>query len=167
MKEIRSILLIGVFALTLLSSCGDKCDDVTCQNDGICNDGTCECLVGFEGENCELFTRDKILGNFDLSTTCDDGSTPTDGWGIGASASAFNEVLINNFHQPAFNIIATITNDDALVIEEQFISSQGIGYTFTGTGTFEENGNVTIDYTVVTDSPASTINCTVQATKQQ
>ncbi len=160
------LLLMSLCFLLALSSCEDDCDSVTCQYDGVCNDGVCECEPGFEGEFCEILTRESTTGNFNLSSSCDDGSTPTEEWAVGASASALNEILINNFHQPAFNVIATFTGARSFEISEQFISSQGVGYTFSGTGTIEENGNLVVEYTVVTDSPASTINCTVQATKQ-
>jgi len=33
----------------------DPCEDVTCENGGTCNsDGTCDCLDGFMGDNCEI-----------------------------------------------------------------------------------------------------------------
>jgi hypothetical protein len=40
--------------LTLSISGCDDCKDVTCDNGGTCNDGTCSCLAGFSGTNCEI-----------------------------------------------------------------------------------------------------------------
>ncbi|XP_004273717.1 coagulation factor X [Orcinus orca] len=41
---------------------GDQCESRPCLNQGICKDGlgeyTCTCLEGFEGQNCELPTRE-------------------------------------------------------------------------------------------------------------
>jgi len=49
----RSIFLLSLFALCFLS-CSDACEDVICENEGICNDGTCECPDGYEGMTCEI-----------------------------------------------------------------------------------------------------------------
>ena len=43
-----------IFTLSLfLFACSDECDDVLCLNDGICNDGDCECPIQYEGDRCQ------------------------------------------------------------------------------------------------------------------
>ncbi|XP_057313086.1 SCO-spondin-like isoform X2 [Hydractinia symbiolongicarpus] len=37
----------------MLTPCPDPCASVTCQNNGTCNAGTCSCVRGFIGANCE------------------------------------------------------------------------------------------------------------------
>ncbi|XP_033033059.1 coagulation factor X [Trachypithecus francoisi] len=54
---------------------GDQCETSPCQNEGECRDGlgeyTCTCLEGFEGKNCELFTRKLCsLDNGDCDQFC-------------------------------------------------------------------------------------------------
>lgn len=59
-----SFLTVGIFSTTLIVSCNqDKCKDVVCNNGGTCNetDGSCNCAVGYEGENCETLSRAKFL----------------------------------------------------------------------------------------------------------
>ena len=144
----------------------DPCDTVVCQNDGVClENGTCECPPGFEGDLCETFTREKISGNLDVVSDCTGGSADTDTWSIGASASAFNEVLINNFHLPALNIIATITDPSTIEIKEQFVGGP-TSYTIFGSGTIEAEGQLSLQYTIISDVPADTTNCTVDAIRQ-
>jgi hypothetical protein len=36
----------------------DKCADVQCQNGGTCNDGSCNCPVGYSGTSCETYQYD-------------------------------------------------------------------------------------------------------------
>ncbi len=49
--------------------CGleDKCvtGNVRCQNGGFCNSGSglCSCVTGYEGDTCEILSRDKFLNN--------------------------------------------------------------------------------------------------------
>ncbi|KAM7111193.1 coagulation factor X [Molossus nigricans] len=54
---------------------GDQCESSPCMNKGMCKDGlgeyTCECMEGFEGKNCELFTRKLCsLDNGDCDQFC-------------------------------------------------------------------------------------------------
>ena len=46
-------LFILLIAAALFTSC-DKCKDVTCNNDGVCVDGTCDCATGFSGVACDI-----------------------------------------------------------------------------------------------------------------
>lgn len=51
MKNIL-ILLSAAAALTFSSCKKDPCEDVNCQNGGVCNEGTCDCPEGFSGAEC-------------------------------------------------------------------------------------------------------------------
>jgi len=165
----KSALLLLVFgAILLASSCGDNdaCDTVVCLYDGFCEEGICACEPGFEGDSCETLTREKLTGNYTITSTCDDGSAPTTTWAVAASASALTDILINNFHEPAFNLTATIVADDVFEIKETFLSTQGVTYNVIGSGTFDGDGNIDIDYQLVSASSATTITCSVVATRQ-
>ncbi|GAB5539723.1 MAG: hypothetical protein Salg2KO_18260 [Salibacteraceae bacterium] len=50
--------LLAFLAVVLLSSC-NECKKVECLNDGICEEGICECPEGFMGELCEI--EDKCI----------------------------------------------------------------------------------------------------------
>lgn len=58
--------------LTIFFACEseDPCENITCLNEGICNNGDCNCPLGYEGETCETESRTKILGfyNYDSGT---------------------------------------------------------------------------------------------------
>ena len=72
MKKIKLLFVaIGItFGVVSLNSCKDACKDVVCQNSGTCTDGTCACLPGYTGTNCELEAREIVVGNFAVSETC-------------------------------------------------------------------------------------------------
>ncbi len=165
MMYLKNILFLMLLAGLFMSSCRNECDDVVCLNNGICINGDCDCPPGFEGEFCEEFSRDKILGNFDVSSNCVGDSAETNTWAIAASASAANEVLINNFHKPALNVIATITEQNMIEIKEQSVGG-AISYTISGTGTIEGRGQLSIEYSAIRDVPSDTTNCSVNAIRQ-
>ena len=121
---------------------------MVCQNEGTCLDGACDCPVGFEGDLCEIFSRDRILGNFDVSSECIRGEAATQTWGIGASADASNEILINNFHIPALNVIATLTDSVTIEILEQLASTSNEGYIVQGFGSIETENLINIQYII-------------------
>ncbi len=69
----KNFLLSTVGSLAILSaisfsSCQeDKCKSVICAYSGVCNDdGSCTCQVGYEGERCEVISRDKFKGAWDV-----------------------------------------------------------------------------------------------------
>jgi len=76
MNPIRSILLtallfISVFSSIIYSACKkDKCNNVVCKNEGVCNGGGCICLTGFEGPRCELLSRDKFIATYNGHDIC-------------------------------------------------------------------------------------------------
>lgn len=74
MKRFHFLLI--VFAIFIgISSCS-KDDDIasavcepSCGANGICSDGTCVCLTGYEGESCGLEASEKFLGTYNTNYT--------------------------------------------------------------------------------------------------
>src|SRR5688572_7935721 len=66
-------LILSLGLMAAVTGC-DKCKDVSCSNGGTCEDGTCNCLTGFSGENCE--TEDKCVSN---NVNCLNGGECVDG----------------------------------------------------------------------------------------
>jgi hypothetical protein len=120
-------IAIGVFSFGLLltqQSCSDPCKDVTCDNGGTCEEGTCKCATGFFGDNCQTECKnggtgtnsgctcatgyegtkcetkmaDKFVASFKYNETTGTGCGVSD-WPvtISASSSAINKILINGF----------------------------------------------------------------------
>lgn len=59
MKKLMFLLLS---LLSVLSCVDDPCDNTICYNDGYCVDGTCDCPLGFIGDDCGFqVTPSKIV----------------------------------------------------------------------------------------------------------
>ena len=64
------LLLFSTSILLFQSSCADPCEGVVCQNEGICNDGSCACPDNFIGPTCDEFDFSRI------QNALDEGYTP-------------------------------------------------------------------------------------------
>ena len=71
MKNYLSQLL--VIASLILTGCSGPCKDVEC-GPGTCDDGTCVCPEGYEGNSCETLENEQFFGIYNLAMkTCDNG----------------------------------------------------------------------------------------------
>jgi hypothetical protein len=52
----------------------DKCDDVVCQNNGTCVDGSCKCPFGYSGTNCEIVTDPCVKVHCKNEGVCENGA---------------------------------------------------------------------------------------------
>lgn len=79
MKPIHNLLLIAFLTISAVTvvvytACNkNKCHNVTCLNQGVCDGGICVCPVGFEGGTCQTLSRDKFISNYNGGDSC--GST--------------------------------------------------------------------------------------------
>lgn len=80
MKFWKPILLTSVFLLAITSTfvftaCEqDKCNGVTCNNGGSCNEGICKCPTGFEDPTCSTLTRTRYIGYYPGYSSCNNGA---------------------------------------------------------------------------------------------
>src|SRR5580704_16717801 len=76
MKPLRNILLATFLTIVVITAVSytacnkNKCASVVCQNQGVCNNGNCVCPVGFEGNRCEVLSRDKFIFTYNGGDTC-------------------------------------------------------------------------------------------------
>jgi hypothetical protein len=74
MKNLNVFLFAILIAIVTIGSCKkeDPCENVTCLNAGVCNDGTCACPTGYSGARCEIVDPC-------LNVTCNNGGTCNNG----------------------------------------------------------------------------------------
>ena len=64
----RSFFILLLSAI-IFSSC-DKCKDVSCFNDGECEDGECVCSEWYSGESCETKIIEEYEGSYAGVMSC-------------------------------------------------------------------------------------------------
>jgi len=130
-----AVTLAGFTAVTYTACSGDKCKGIVCAYGGLCNDGACECLPGYEGVQCETINRgrfedvwqvkeDGTLSNESLyALTIVDGPSAPDvmiqglyNGGLGGDVSGFvrgDSLFINDQNINGYNIkgVGLLTDD--------------------------------------------------------
>lgn len=158
MKSFLKSALIATFTLPamFLASCEeDKCKSIVCANNGVCNsDGSCTCPAGYEGNKCEVVTRDKFKG---LWNVVEDGSISSpEIYALTVQNGVdIDQVIIRNFNNYANSLVVGKVQGDTLHIPLQEMDQEGEIKTVEGKGyfIFEErydlHGKLIIKYRVI------------------
>ena len=78
MRTITKTFLI-IFSLIVFFCCTseDACENIICLNESTCNNGSCNCILGYEGSTCDVEAKAKFIGTYILdSQTCGDFESP-------------------------------------------------------------------------------------------
>lgn len=163
MKNLIRIFIAITIAAFLFTGCeDDPCDAsvINCQNGGECNEGTCECINGFEGENCEVFATGKFIGNWDAADSCPSAIMQEDSlWHYDVTINPLTndqtKVEIFNFGGFGENFAwSTQVSGDTITIP---LSAAG-GFTVEGSGLMsEDRTTINWTYTVVDSEDNSEI----------
>jgi hypothetical protein len=168
MKNIilTSIAVITLFTISVMTGCkNDPCKETSCAYSGVCNDGTCQCQVGYEGLHCETVMRDKFIGLWDIN---EDGTLSSQAeYSTEIVVGDFiNTVKIKNFHNTEFfrlNTVTAIVKNDTITIPNQTFSDgskvEGWGYV-KGTNTLTQHyyQHATVNFYYSYTSPIGQIN---------
>lgn len=159
------ILSFFISAIALLSGSCDKrsCENVTCGFRQTCINGECVCPNGYEGDNCEVRSRDKMLGIYNVFTSC-----TVQGAACGNVLGTYT-VQIREGSGIEYIQLQNIVNN-SLTAEAQIrenyirISNQNIGATqIEGEGNFFESSNrIELEYSLVVSGSSCLCNATLQ-----
>jgi hypothetical protein len=158
MKTLRIIgLAMALFgALTLQSCKKDPCKNVTCQNGGTCQDGNCRCSLPWEGSKCEVDARDKFVGFYRGTTSCEGGSEE-EVFSITKSSTTATRIIIGR------GIYADLTCSSAFDIPPQTGYVNGTAATINGWGDLYLNQ---LRLTYVVRIQGAAVTCTGTYNKQ-
>lgn len=153
---LKTILLaaLGTFAafsaVTYTSCNNDKCKAIVCAYGGVCKEGECICVPGYEGPQCETKASEKFLGTWTVSEVgtytrsvqytinIDQGSSPT-------------EILIRNFYDKLTSPVKANIVGDTIKIPQQTVDSftvTGRGVITRKYGTYQNHADMTVWYNV-------------------
>jgi len=132
-------------------------------NSGICNDGTCACPPGYDGDYCGNEQRAKFLANYDFSETCLGGNY-TYTAALTISGDGITLLHISDFAALNGSELAGVVYGHDIQIPQQFFAYNGEQWGIVGTGHLSEL-NLTIIYTL-TFPDGSTDECTAIGIRQ-
>ena len=135
------LCLIGGFMF--LQACNDECEGVTCNNGGVCDDGTCQCDEGYTGSSCDDEQRAGLVGTWIGNSICDtEPATATTV--IILEGTSVSEIVLTQVGIE--NLNATITGVNTFDIEPFIDTTGSLDITTIGNGSINENGQVVINY---------------------
>jgi len=155
-------LIIFLLTIACFTNCSDPCDDVNCQNGSTCDDGTCLCVEGYIGTNCETEIRAEYLDNWNFSFICDGNSEdPSDFFMITADPANILGIIMN-VEGGVFK--GTVDGNGNITISDQEVIIDGMLDDTRITGSGKIDNNIIILDVVVT-SPTRLSNCTFTLTR--
>lgn len=103
--------------LFFFSSCiPDHCKDTACANGGLCVEGNCACLSGYEGADCAEIWNKRFLG--DWHSADNRGDTAATYWISTVSNGRPSEFLIMNFNNRFDSLICRRKSYNEFVFAE-------------------------------------------------
>ncbi|MBS1773473.1 MAG: calcium-binding EGF-like domain-containing protein [Bacteroidetes bacterium] len=148
---LSAMSVIAAFSAVTYTSCNnDKCKAIVCAHDGVCKDGDCICKPGYEGTQCEVITRDKYKGVWNVF----EKGTYTDATQYVISIDYTNDMTrmtINGFYNNLNTPVTMNINGDNITIPQQTVEHyviQGTG-SLTYTDHYAKHGTLTVKYTIM------------------
>jgi hypothetical protein len=173
---IPSIATTLIFLITLYTSCiKNKCNGVVCQHGGVCVDGSCSCIVGYEGAHCETAWSEKFAGkwhaddsyirdtshthfNYDISIT---GSGP-DSFFVSGLSDSFRSVTCYRSSINAFTMKSGQNLDSSITIQNGNGTLNTQNNTITGLYSYRFRGYIrklfSINPTLLPEPPVAAKN---------
>lgn len=154
--RLKTIMLSALGALTAftavtVSSCNeDKCKAIVCAYGGVCSDGMCLCLSGYEGNQCETITRTRYLGVWNVTEDGTYSNATQYPLSIEGSPDKITEIRIKNFRNSFLQDVHALVKGDTITIPDQTIgerSVKGFGY-IEDDLKYGVNGKLTLRYMV-------------------
>ena len=166
MKRINLLILLLSICTVIVTtqSCQkddpDPCETVVCNNGGTCNEGTCECLTGYEGLDCSEEVRDKFEGSWTYTDSCLPGNNTNST--IGESLDDILKVTISNILGSDLGgaAIADIDGNTIIINSQTVVDSDGDSWTVSSTSGALSDSSFTLNITFTFGSANQTCDFT-------
>ncbi len=148
---ISAFLTLAIFTAIAYTSCKkDKCENVICLNLGACDEGSCVCPIGYEGDRCEILSRDKFIFTYNGHDTCNIDTTKTF-----ESYPIYFRAVLNNPRQMMMKNFLNDMDDSAICtvmgIDTFVFNGANNSTTYVGTGKWS-NDSLWLVYRVERDT---------------
>ncbi len=154
-----------LLSFVLLQSCSDPCEDISCNNNGVCDDGTCLCEDGYSGVSCDDVNRTVFIGDWGGEYECPASGSISADISITEGTEGIDaiEILIEGTQRSAK---VTSPNSFVLVEQTEEIEFQGniIFVTVNGSGVLNTNNSLDIEIVSAFDNGGNTV-CTFSGSK--
>ena len=154
MRYTKLIPFLGfILCLCIFQSCGDNaCDNVSCLNDGVCVEGTCDCPDGYTGSDCGTHCSENIFGIWSVTKL-----QP-----VGCSQTLVSYEFATGISQSIISV--TIRDETDTWTGEGLLDSdcESMTYTVSGNGDVI-NGSIDFDGSTLVDM--TSLGCLITATK--
>lgn len=153
----RLMTILGVFLAIALGGCiKTGCDTTTCLNDGVCVQGNCACLAGYEGDDCGSLWAEKFSTDWQAA---DNYPKDANKHNYIVSVTMLNKdtFKLNNL-MDSLNVIYCYRKDTRTFSLTGIANSDSSIVLSSGEGSIDEaNGNVTGSYSfTLNDSSITT-----------
>ena len=155
---IMLLLTMTFFGNACVEKVIDPCKDLNCGSHGFCDalSKTCDCDEGWEGAKCDIMTRTRFMGNYNVSENC--AGTMNSYTCIVAGGFLDKDITINPIK--GATIKATVDANNTINV-----NTLGAGSYSTITGTGNLNGNTITLNLSFNPISGSDFNCSFTLTK--
>jgi hypothetical protein len=155
----RFRLFVAAIGLLFIGGCDTSapCSAIDCLNFGLCADGECLCVAGYEGAVCENVIRDRFLGTHTVQELCTQVAPFTYQLGIATGQGGAESIIIANFGNRVIGVNATISGN-GITIPPQHISVQSGWVDVSGSGLI---GDSTIVFYYELNDGAEAYECNI------
>lgn len=156
---VTTVVLCGILFAAVHFSCNpDKCKAIACAYGGTCSEGSCKCLPGYEGTNCETITRKKFVGFWAVK---EKGSvTPLRQYPLSIeNDSTVTGVLIKNLYNffSSQKVKAYVQGDTIIIPNQQLMNKVVFGKGYISSVAPGVNNTIVMKYEVI-DVPSQRVD---------
>lgn len=156
------VTIFSFLGITYTACIKDNCTSSRCANGGICVNGACACVTGYEGAHCDTLWSNKFSGAWNVAEATQDASGVTEAnynLTVGPSTTG-NVFLINGLESSVDSIYCTLNDNISFQVPGQS-NADSTFYIQSGNGTLDTtNGNVIMNYSYVQNGVSRTSTLT-------
>jgi hypothetical protein len=138
LKVLFPVTILMLIAAACETSTSDSCDTAVCaMPNGECVDDNCQCMPGYEGDNCQTEQRQEFFGNYVVSENCD-GNSDSYNMTVAAGMYVYN-IVLQNLGNSGADVVGVINGNNLVINSQTFDLGGGNSLHLSGTGSISGN----------------------------